>query len=1039
MKKSIFILLLATILQVSAAYAQSVLKGKVTDAQGGLVGVTVQDKKAKKVAVTDVDGNFTLNGASKGDKIEFSYVGYAPQAVVWDGKSPINIVMKEDAVNLAETVVIGYGAVKKKDLTGAVGVVNSSLIENQSTSQLSQSLQGLIPGLTVSRSSSMPGASASIKVRGVTTMGDSAPLILVDGVMVSSLDNVATEDVEQITVLKDAASASIYGARAAAGVILVTTKQAKEGSLSIGYNGEVSVLQPTEFPDFITDPIGYMTMYNEFQWNETGNAPGNEYPTYSEEYIKNYMANNALDPITYPNYDWKAATLKNNSMRTKHTLSMSYGNKQIKSYTTAGYENADAIYRNCSHQRVSLRSRNNLNINQWLSGSLDVSVRYATKNDPNSGSPIRSALMYPMIYAGTYPDGRVAGGKEGSMTNELALLLEGGDNKTESTTMNAKFGLTFKPFSGMTITGNLTPTLTNVAIKQHQRAVPVYDAYETDKIIGYAGRVSQNSLSEERRNAKSLETQLVATYDKSLADVHNFNVMAGYEDYYYSYEAMSASSNDMPLRDFPYLDNANKNALAVGGNAYENAYQSFFGRFMYNYDARYYLQLNAREDGSSRFHKNYRWGFFPSASLGWVVSNEKFMEGINEYLSFLKLRASMGTLGNERIGNYPYQTMISFSNALMYDAAGMRPTAVMSAAQQDFAYNNIHWEKTRTWDLGVDAQFFNNRLDFTADYYYKLTSDMLLSVAIPGFTGYSAPERNAGTMYTNGWEVKIGWNDKIGDVTYGASFNISDYKSIMGNIGGKQVISGGTIITEGEEYKSWYGLVSNGLYQNDEDVNKNPGLVTSVKPGDIKYKDIAGPGNEGPDGIVNETYDRKVLGSSLPHYLYGGSVNVGWKGLTFSMLFNGVGKQTAYVTESMIRPLQGQWMPSPALLLNEDGTANYWQYPRIGEDGQPDAATVARNLKATYPRISYASGESNNYKFSDFWLRDASYLRIKTINLGYSLPKKLISKAGIAGVRVYFNVDDPFCFDNYLKGWDPEAGTTTYITRTYTVGLDLKF
>lgn len=1028
MKKSIAILSLTCMLQVSAAYSQSVLKGKVTDAQGGLVGVTVQDKKAKKVSVTDVDGNFTINGASKGDKIEFSYVGYAPQSVVWDGKSPINITMKEDAVNLAETVVIGYGTVKKKDLTGAVGVIDSKVIENQSTSQLSQALQGVVPGLTVTRSSSMPGASASIKVRGVTTMGDSAPLILVDGIMVSSLDNVATEDVEQITVLKDAASASIYGARAAAGVILVTTKQAKEGQLNIGYNGEFSIAQPTEFPEYLTDPVNYMTMYNEFMWNDSGNPEGGNFPTYSEDYINNYLANSALDPITYPNYDWKGNFLRSNAFRTKHNITMSYGNKQIKSYTTGGYEDVDAIYRGCNHSRISLRSRNTLNINKHLSGSLDVSVRYATKRDPNSGSPIRAALMYPSIYMGTYPDGRVAPGKDGSFSNTPGVLLEGGDNKTESTVMNAKFNLTYKPIDNLSISGTLTPTLQNLSIKEHQRAVPVYDAYETDVLLGYANRVNQNSLRQEARNIKSLETQLIATYDKSFLDVHNLNVMAGYEDYYYSYEMWSGASNDMPLRDYPYFDNANKNALSLTGNAYENAYQSFFGRLMYNYDSRYYLQLNAREDGSSRFHKNYRWGFFPSASLGWVISNEKFMEGLMPTLSFLKLRASMGTLGNERIGNYPYQTMISFGNALMYDAAGMRPVSVMTAAQQDYAYSNIHWEKTRTWDLGVDANFFNNRLDFAADYYYKETSDMLLSVAIPSFTGYSPPERNAGTMHTRGWEVKIGWHDRIGEVNYGVNFNISDYKSVMGNLNGKQVISGGTIITEGEEYKSWYGLRSNGLYQNMEDVAANPGLVTSVEPGDIKYMDISGVDGT-PDGIVNETYDRVVLGSSLPHYLYGGSVNASWKGLSFSMLFNGVGKQLSYISDSMIRPLQGQWLPVPAVLLNEDGSRNYWSHYN----------TEAQNLAVQYPQISHSAGEANNYKISDFWLRDNSYLRIKTINLGYAFPSKMVKKAGLAGLRVYLNVDDPFCFDNYLKGWDPEAGTTTYITRTYTIGLDLKF
>ena len=329
MKKSILSLLLACFLQINLAFAQNVMKGVVSDANGPLVGVVIHDKDNAKGTTSDMSGKYALNGAESGHTIEFRYLGYVTETVVWDGKSVVNIKLKEDAVQLEETVVIGYGSVKKKDLTGAVGVINSSLIEKQSTSQLSQSLQGLIPGLTVPRSSSMPGASATVQVRGVTTMSDSSPLILVDGMMVSSLDNIASEDVQQITVLKDAASASIYGARAAAGVILITTKEATEGQLSIGYNGEISLSSPTEFPKFLTDPYHYMTMYNEWSWNDAGNPAGGEFANYSQDYIDNYATNNRYDPIQYPIYDWKDAILSNTAMRHKHNLTMTYGNKVI--------------------------------------------------------------------------------------------------------------------------------------------------------------------------------------------------------------------------------------------------------------------------------------------------------------------------------------------------------------------------------------------------------------------------------------------------------------------------------------------------------------------------------------------------------------------------------------------------------------------------------------------------------------------------------------------------------------------------------------
>lgn len=1028
MKIRLLSLLAILLLLPVSVFAQESVTGTVSDSNGPLAGVMVLNKDNGKWASTDLDGNYTISEIKKGQILEFSFMGYITKKEVWNGQHPYNVLLMEDAMELEETVVIGYGSVKKKDLTGAVGVVNDKIIGQQSTSQLSQSLQGVIPGLSVTRSSSMPGASATIKVRGITTMSDSSPLILVDGMAVSSLDNVPTEDVRQITVLKDAASAAIYGARAASGVILITTKEASEGQLQIGYNGEVSVITPTEFPSYRTGVKEYMEDYNEWAWNDAGNPEGGEYAGYSKELIDNYMSNNAYDPITYPNYDWKSAILKKASMRHKHNVTMTYGNKVIKSRTSASYENADALYKGLSHERLSLRSRNTIKFSEKWSGALDFSFRQATKKDPHSGSPIKAANMYPSIYAGLYPDGRIAPGKEGSFSNTLGALLEGGNKTNVATMASAKISLSYKPVEGLDITANFTPTYSFVKTKDMQKAVPVYDAYDTDVILGYVSGYTANALSELRSDAKTFETQVIATYDKTFAKKHNFNVMAGYEDYMYTYEKLTADTNEMELSMFPYMDLANKNSLNVGGSSYQNAYRSFFGRIMYNYDNRYYLQLNARGDASSRFHKDYRWGFFPSASLGWVVTNEKFMSNVN-WLNHLKLRASVGSLGNERIGNYPYQTYITFNKAIMYDSAGTSPVSTMTGAQADYAYKNIHWEKTWSWDAGIDATFLDNRLDFSADYYYKKTTDMLLAVAIPSFTGYSAPDRNAGTMNTRGWEVKLGWADSIGDFSYAVSVNLSDYKSVMGDLGGKQVFnSNGTIITEGEEYCAWYGYKASGLFQNAEEISNSALLVSSVKPGDVKYMDISGP--EGtPDGIINDTHDRTVLGSSLPHYIYGGSINLGWKGISFSVLFNGVGHQLSRLTEDMIRPLQSQWLPSPSVIRNSDGSRNYWSVYNTDEE----------NLKAKYPRLSHSSGEYNNYKMSDYWLKNSAFLRVKNINLGYTFPKALISKVNVKGLRVYFNVDDPFCFDNYLKGWDPEAGASTYIARTWTFGLDLKF
>ncbi|MDY3783693.1 MAG: TonB-dependent receptor [Candidatus Cryptobacteroides sp.] len=1024
----LFISTLCALLMCVSAFAQDVIKGVVRDASGPVSGVMVLDKNNGVWSTTDLDGNFTVTKAAKGHTLEFSCLGFTTVTLEWNGQNPLNVVINEDYEQLEETVVIGYGSVKKKDLTGSVGVLNGDIISQQSTSQLSQSLQGLMPGLQVSRTGSMPGASATIKVRGITTMSDSSPLILVDGMVVSSLDYVATEDVRQITVLKDAASASIYGARAASGVILITTKEASDGQLSVGYNGELSLITPTELPEFLTGVTEYMTMYNEWAWNDAGNPVGGEYASFSKDYIDNYFENNKYDPITYPNYDWKGTILNKTAPRHKHNLTMTYGNKDVKTRISASYEKVNALYEGSSHERISLRARNSIKFNDKLSGSMDFSFRHAIKEDPQSGSPLKAAYMYPSIYLGTYPDGRLGPGKEGSLSNTLAALREGGEKSTVADHISGKISLSYKPFEGFDITANLTPTFTFTGIKDMKKAVPIFDAYDTDLMLGYISGYNTNSLSEERRNSRALETQVTATYDKTFALKHNFNAMAGYEDYMYTYETVSAASDKMELATFPYLDLANINALTVGGNSYQNAYRSFFGRLMYNYDSRYYVQANVRADASSRFHKNHRWGYFPSVSMGWVVSNEKFMSSVKP-VNYLKLRASLGSLGNERIGNYPYQTYISFSKAIMYDAAGKTPQSVMSGAQAGFAYQDIHWEKTWSWDLGIDATFLGNRLDLTADYYFKKTTDMLLDVAIPGFTGYTAPERNAGDMHTRGWEIKVGWHDKIGDFSYSVSANLSDYRSIMGNLNGKQVFNAdGTIITEGEEYNSWYGYKSDGLFQSTEEIASSALLVSSVKPGDVKYVDVSGPDGE-PDGIINQTHDRVSLGSSLPHFIYGGSVSLVWKGISFSMIFNGVGSQYSRLTESMIRPLQSQWLPAPAEMLNSDGSRNYWSVYN----------TAAENASVRYPRLSHQGGEYNNYKMSDFWLVNSSYMRIKNINLGYTFPKAMLSGTGISGLKVYLNVDDPICFDNYLKGWDPEAGASSYIARTFTIGVDLKF
>lgn len=1009
------------------AFAQNVIKGTVQDAKGEIIpGAMVLDTDNGKWAVTDIDGNFTIDGAAKGNTLEVSCMGYTTTSVVFNGESKLTVTLADDSLELEETVVIGYGSVKKKDLTGAVGVVNAASIEQQSVTNLSQSLQGAMPGLSVTRSSSMPGASATLQIRGVTSMSGSDPLILVDGMAVSSIDNIATDDVEQITVLKDAASASIYGARAAAGVILITTKGAKEGDLHISYNGEYSMIGATEWASYLTDPINYMTMFNEYKWNDAGNGVGGDYQTYPKEYIENYFTNNAYDPIEYPNFDWKGNIVKKFASRHKHSLNVAYGNKVVKTRVSASYEDTDALYRGSDYQRTMARIKNTLKINKWLSADVDFSFKHAVKTNTQT-TPLQAANMYPSVYLGLYPDGRVAPGKSGS--NTLGIIREGGYTSSRNDYITGKVALTVKPVEGLDITASFTPTYSLTKGKDFNKAVAYCDAYDTNIILGYLSghTAADNNLTESRSDANTYEIQVVANYDKQFNNAHNFNAMLGYEEYYNFHESMSATSNNMPLGDYPYLSRGNKDQTSATGNAYENAYRSVFGRIMYNYKSRYYVQANVRTDGSSRFEKGYKWGIFPSVSLGWVVSNEDFMKNVTP-ISYLKLRGSIGTLGNERIGNYLYQTNINFGNTVMFGKDN-NMTSQMTAAQVALAVENITWETTWTYDVGFDMSFLNNRLSLSADYYYKQTRDMLLELQIPEFTGFESPTVNAGTMHTNGWEAKIDWHDKIGNFTYGVGFNVSDSRSIMGDLSGKIEYGTNVITREGDEYQSWYGYKSSGIFQSYDEISAAPTqLIATIAPGDLGYMDFSGEAGEA-DGKISADYDRVVLGSSLPHYIFGGYINAGWKGLNLGIMFNGVGKKLNRVADNMVRPFASQWLSAPANLLNKDGSRNYYSLYNTEE----------QNAKAEFPRLSYTSAEKNNYMMSDYWLMDGSFFRVKNINLSYTIPSKFLSKAKIQGLKVYFNADDPFCFDHYLKGWDPEQGTNTYIARTFTFGVDLKF
>lgn len=627
--------------------------------------------------------------------------------------------------------------------------------------------------------------------------------------------------------------------------------------------------------------------------------------------------------------------------------------------------------------------------------------------------------LAPMVYPAVWENGAYAEGKSGS--NPYAKLIEGGTKDEWYTSLGGRAVIDFKPIEGLKFSGVIAPNYTFTKNKTFKKAVPYYSDENPNLVIGYMdGGYSSSKLTEKRNDSYNLTIQGIVNYMKTLGK-HDINLMAGYETYYSFNENLSAARDQYELTDFPYLDVGPLDFRENDGNASELAYRSWFGRIAYGFANKYLFQANIRYDGSSRFHPDYRWGAFPSFSAGWVISEENFMKNTRlDWLSFLKLRASYGTLGNERVGsNYPYQAFLNFSNVLLYQNGQI--VSQLSAAQWAYAIANISWETTSSIDIGLDATFLNNRLRLTVDYYKKQTKDMLLALEIPDYVGFDNPQKNTGKMYTNGYDIELGWNDQIGDFTYGITANFSDFVSKMGNLGGTEFL-GDQVKMEGSEFNEWYGYLSDGLMLTEEDL-QGPKLNDNIKLGDVKYKDISGPDGV-PDGKISPEFDRVLLGGSLPRFQYGGSLQLGYSGFDCSIAFQGIGRQNVRMTKNMVQALQANWGNTPAII---DG--NYWSEKNTSE----------RNAQVFYPRLTYTNA-SANYAMSDYWLFNGRYFRMKNVTFGYTLPQSWTEKVTVKQARIYVAANDLFCISQFPKGWDPEMGSSSYpITTSILFGLSINF
>lgn len=996
------------------------VKGKVTDSTGEpIIGANIMEEgTSSNGTITDIDGNFELNVSSNAT-LKVTYIGYCTQQVAVEGRTSLAISLSDDTKLLDEVVVVGYGSMRKRDLTGAVGMLGGEDLQKRHTTTLSTALQGAIAGVQVSRSGGAPESNPTIRVRGVTTMSNNDPLVIVDGT-VGNIDDVNPEDVENMTVLKDAASASIYGARAAAGVILITTKRAKDNELKLSYNFEFGLEYIPQHPQTV-GPERFMQMSNEKRYND--NPSGGMFQDYAEDAIANYRQLNRESPDQYPIVEnWFREVYNGIAPKQSHTFTLSGGTKYVKTNATLGYDKINGMYDNREYERVMARINNTFAINKWIGADLDFNFKHDAIDKPFKEKDIyvKTYTMRP-IWGAWYTDGRIAAA-DSDGNNPIAYIYDSGSDQIWNTTVGGRASLYVKPFDGLKISAVAAPRYVFTKKKRFEKAMTYTSWDDPTTIAGYRSGATTNNLNEERNDFYDITVQALINYMKRFGK-HDINVMGGYEGYYTKYEDMKAGRVQYPLTEYPYLDAGPTLNWTNGGGAIEQAYRSWFGRIAYSYADRYLIQANIRRDASSRFHKDHRWGNFPSFSAGWVISEEPFMKNANiDWLSYFKVRGSWGILGNERINSnyYPYQASISMYKGVLFQNGA--PVPMQTASQGAYAVEDLTWEKTASTDIGVDINFFDNRLRFTAEWYQKKTEDMLLAVEIPRFVGFDNPQRNVGEMETKGFEIDLSWSDQIGELSYSIGVNFSDAKTKMTDLGGTQFFSGDkrTVKMEGSEYDEWYGYICEGLFLTEDDL-KYPTLNNTQGLGSMRYKDISGPDGV-PDGKISPEYDRTFLGGSLPRFMYGGTVSLAYKNVDLSMAFQGIGKHNLLLHQYM-------WENMNIF----DG--NYWS----------SFKSDAENANAFYPRLSNNSSQADgpvwNGSMSDHWLFNGRYFRMKNITVGWKLPEPWMKKVHLQSARLYVSGNDLFSIDQFPKGWDPETPVEGRVPITSSVifGLQVNF
>ena len=1029
-KKINFLLMLSVLLFTQLTLAQqSTVTGTVTDAPNGfpLPGVNILIQGTSNGTLTDFNGNYSI-AASKGDVLSFSYVGMKLQTVTVGNDRTINLVMQEDAAALDEVVVVGYGTQSKVKVTGSIATVKSDDIVKNTTSNISSALSGRMAGLVTVQSSGEPGSDlASLRIRGQSTPGSNAPLVLVDGIP-RDLNSLNPNDIETISVLKDAASAAIYGMRAANGVVLVTTKRGGNTTPTVSFNTYSGIQTPTRLPNFL-DSYDYATLLNEANRNDGSPEP------YSAQDLKLYQ--DGTSPDTHPNTDWVGETLNPSSMIQTYDIGVRGSYENLNYFTSLGYLYQDALYDNNSYDRFNFRSNLDVKLSKSLKFQADFSGSLEDKKRPSIASldVMSNILRWAPTLVNQYSNG---GYSQNSVTPEIK---DGGYSDIENFNFQSRISLNYQfPIEGLQITGQVAYDRSaggdnrnldnfNGWTKTFRKPTgftnfnPTTGEFEN---VPSSQTGSKASLSESRSQGYKLTTEAVLDYQRTFGK-HDFSGKLIFSRFYARFDYLNASRSQFLGSTVDYFVAGDESTRDNSNGTVERAIMGYAGRLAYAYDDKYLLEFNGRYDGSFRFSPDSRWGFFPSVSAGWRISQEEFLKD-NDVINELKLRGSYGELGSDELPPFRYLELYGFSSPFVDDG-----TLVKTTESNGIADTNTTWEKAKSYNFGVDVGLWNNKFTLQVDVFKKRTSDILLTPAlqVPSTFGASLPVQNIGIVDAQGFEIVLGHSNRIGDLGYSVNFNFSKASNEIVEYAESADVSE-LLRQTGNPLGSRYGYIAEGLFQTKSEIDNlnataksqsgNAGAVYQTQnpqPGDIRYRDLNG------DGLVTDA-DRTMMGkSNIPEITYGANFGVNYKNWDFSILFQGAAAFDMYLSG------EASW----AFFNSGKVFDRHLDRAQIGTDGN------VINPDATYPRLSLTK-KSVNERQSSYWVVAGDYLRLKNLEIGFNIPENTINKIGLTRLRIYANGRNLTTWSK-IKNLDPEnpqeRGWFYPQQKVFSLGLNVEF